>query len=47
MLAHFKNKDEIYYISCSFSKNETIETVLKQIVEEAATAIQNGAALLI
>lgn len=47
VLAQFKNKDEVYYISCSFSKTETIENRLKLIVEEAATAIRNGAALVI
>ncbi|OIJ17257.1 glutamate synthase [Anaerobacillus alkalilacustris] len=47
VLGNFKNKNEVYYIAISFSKEEKIEDVLKRLVEEAALATKNGAALIV
>ncbi|MFN7252883.1 MAG: glutamate synthase-related protein [Anaerobacillus sp.] len=47
ILEKFKDSAELYYLSLTFAKDETIETALTRLVNEAASAIESGAALLV
>lgn len=43
----FKNCGEVYYLSLTFSKEETVKEALTRLIEEATVAMNNGATLLI
>lgn len=47
VLANFKNANQAYYLACSYSKDDTVGDALSRLVDEAATAIKNGAELLV
>jgi glutamate synthase (NADPH) large chain len=47
ILEKFKDSAELYYLSLTFAKDETIEAALTRLVNEAASAIESGAALLV
>ncbi|MBU8908855.1 glutamate synthase-related protein [Desertibacillus haloalkaliphilus] len=43
----YKDKKEIYYLSTTFSNDETVDEALRRLVDEASTAINDGASLLV
>ena len=47
VLTNFTTSDQIYYLSCTFSTDETVDGALNRLVDEAANAIKNGASLLV
>ncbi len=47
VLETFKATNEVYYLSLTFAKDETIAQALTRLINEATSAIENGAALLV
>lgn len=47
VLSTFKETGELYYLSLSFSKDETITAAIDRLVAEATEAVSNGASLLV
>ncbi|MGO4889839.1 glutamate synthase-related protein [Anaerobacillus sp. MEB173] len=47
VLATFKQRNELHYLSTTFSNEETIEQALQRLTSEAVAAVEQGATLLV
>ncbi|WP_096201658.1 glutamate synthase-related protein [Bacillus sp. FJAT-45350] len=47
ILTYYKSLDAVYYLSSTFTEDETISDALTRLVDEAATAVTNGAQLIV